>query len=141
MRNSLSVSRGVDHSDPNSQHRVHKDQQRPTLYLGVSNFQRAISIVIPRSRSALSLSRTHAYLKATDQHSAIEWIEMRDKSKRGVVEIEVRKDSSGDMGGGENFGCRTKEIEESRRRSAGRITRALRIRPCHREGRGKSGKR
>ncbi len=34
-----------------------------TWYLGVSNFQRAISMVIPRSRSALSLSRTHAYLK------------------------------------------------------------------------------
>jgi hypothetical protein len=33
-----------------------------TLYLGVSNFQRAISMVIPRSRSAFSLSRTHAYL-------------------------------------------------------------------------------
>ena len=34
-----------------------------TWYLGVSNFQRAISMVIPRSRSALSLSRTQAYLK------------------------------------------------------------------------------
>ena len=33
-----------------------------TMYLGVSNFQRAISMVIPRSRSALSLSRTHAKL-------------------------------------------------------------------------------
>lgn len=33
------------------------------LTLGVSNFQRAISMVIPRSRSALSLSRTQAYLK------------------------------------------------------------------------------
>lgn len=31
-----------------------------TMYLGVSNFQRAISIVIPRSRSAFSLSSTHA---------------------------------------------------------------------------------
>ena len=31
-----------------------------TMYLGVSNFQRAISMVIPRSRSALSLSRTQA---------------------------------------------------------------------------------
>jgi hypothetical protein len=39
-----------------------------TLYLGVSNFQRAMSMVIPRSRSALSLSRTHAYLKAVGQH-------------------------------------------------------------------------
>jgi hypothetical protein len=28
--------------------------------LGVSNFQRAISMVIPRSRSAFSLSSTHA---------------------------------------------------------------------------------
>ena len=36
--------------------------QRGT-YLGVSNFQRAISMVIPRSRSDFSLSRTHAYLK------------------------------------------------------------------------------
>jgi len=34
-----------------------------TPYLGVSNFQRAISMVIPRSRSAFSLSRTQAYLK------------------------------------------------------------------------------
>ncbi|KAL7355766.1 ankyrin repeat protein [Histoplasma ohiense] len=34
-----------------------------TLYFGVSNFQRAISMVIPRSRSDFSLSRTHAYLK------------------------------------------------------------------------------
>jgi hypothetical protein len=32
-------------------------------YLGVSNFQRAMSMVIPRSRSDFSLSRTHAYLK------------------------------------------------------------------------------
>jgi hypothetical protein len=31
-----------------------------TMYLGVSNFQRAISMVIPRSRSAFSLSRTQA---------------------------------------------------------------------------------
>ena len=31
-----------------------------TMYLGVSNFQRAISMVIPRSRSALSLSKTQA---------------------------------------------------------------------------------
>ena len=29
----------------------------------VSNFHRAISMVIPRSRSALSLSKTQAYLK------------------------------------------------------------------------------
>lgn len=36
-----------------------KDGERT---LGVSNFQRAMSMVIPRSRSALSLSRTHAYL-------------------------------------------------------------------------------
>jgi hypothetical protein len=31
-----------------------------TMYLGVSNFQRAISIVIPRSRSAFNLSSTQA---------------------------------------------------------------------------------
>lgn len=31
-----------------------------TMYLGVSNFQRAMSMVIPRSRSAFSLSRTQA---------------------------------------------------------------------------------
>lgn len=34
-----------------------------TSYLPVWNFQRAMSMVIPRSRSDLSLSRTHAYLK------------------------------------------------------------------------------
>lgn len=34
-----------------------------TSYLGDWNFQRAISMVIPRSRSDLSLSRTQAYLK------------------------------------------------------------------------------
>merc|ERR1712110_1301988 len=33
------------------------------ILLADSNFQRAISMVIPRSRSALSLSRTQAYLK------------------------------------------------------------------------------
>ena len=36
-----------------------------TMYLGVSNFQRAISIVIPRSRSALSLSKTQAEIGGT----------------------------------------------------------------------------
>ena len=35
-----------------------------TMYLGVSNFQSAMSIVIPRSRSALSLSNTHAEMIA-----------------------------------------------------------------------------
>merc|ERR1719445_1212001 len=34
-----------------------------TWYLGVSNFQRAMSMVIPLSRSAFSLSNTQAYLK------------------------------------------------------------------------------
>lgn len=44
---------------------VQEKQSLSTLLfaLGVSNFQRAISMVIPRSRSALSLSRTQAYLK------------------------------------------------------------------------------
>lgn len=32
-------------------------------YFSVSNFQRAMSMVIPRSRSAFSLSSTQAYLK------------------------------------------------------------------------------
>ena len=36
------------------------DKPTVTMYLGVSNFQRAISIVIPRSRSAFSLSKTQA---------------------------------------------------------------------------------
>ena len=36
-----------------------------TMNLGVSNFQRAISIVIPRSRSALSLSKTQAKIGRT----------------------------------------------------------------------------
>ena len=36
------------------------DLRTVTMYLGVSNFQRAISIVIPRSRSAFSLSSTQA---------------------------------------------------------------------------------
>ena len=43
------------------------------MYLGVSNFQRAISMVIPRSRSALSLSRTQAERK----------IELMQKEARG----------------------------------------------------------
>jgi len=34
-----------------------------TMYLGVSNFQRAISMVIPRSRSAFSLSSTQAKIE------------------------------------------------------------------------------
>ena len=34
-----------------------------TIYLGVSNFQRAISMVIPRSRSAFSLSSTQARIE------------------------------------------------------------------------------
>ncbi len=34
-------------------------------YFGVSNFRKARSIVSPRSRSSLSLSRTHAYLKVS----------------------------------------------------------------------------
>ena len=40
------------------------------LTLGVSNFQRAMSMVIPRSRSAFNLSRTHAYLKEPFPSSA-----------------------------------------------------------------------
>ena len=34
-----------------------------TEYFEVSNFQRAISMVMPRSRSAFNLSSTQAYLK------------------------------------------------------------------------------
>ena len=41
------------------------------MYLGVSNFQRAISIVIPRSRSAFSLSRTQARIKWEHQPSVL----------------------------------------------------------------------
>jgi len=37
-----------------------KRKHTVTMNFGVSNFQRAISMVIPRSRSAFSLSRTHA---------------------------------------------------------------------------------
>lgn len=40
-----------------------KDERRRKHTFGVSNFQRAMSMVIPRSRSAFSLSRTQAYLK------------------------------------------------------------------------------
>jgi hypothetical protein len=60
----ITVARGVNDlgsriSDPN------RDKGRPavltvTINLGVSNFQRAISMVIPRSRSAFSLSSTQA---------------------------------------------------------------------------------
>jgi len=42
-----------------------KEKLTVTMYLGVSNFQRAISMVIPRSRSALSLSKTQAKVKRT----------------------------------------------------------------------------
>jgi len=40
-----------------------------TMNLGVSNFQRAISMVIPRSRSAFSLSKTQATINHSYQGS------------------------------------------------------------------------
>ena len=62
----VTVTRGVDDLElkevrwksslKRREHRSHT----VTMNLGVSNFQRAISIVIPRSRSAFSLSSTHA---------------------------------------------------------------------------------
>jgi hypothetical protein len=63
----ISVTRGIDDGHLHDQHKPERVQEELTLYLGVSNFQRAMSMVIPRSRSALSLSRTHAYLKAGSQ--------------------------------------------------------------------------
>jgi len=39
-------------------------------YFGDSNFHKAISMVIPRSRSALRLSSTHAYLNELFPSSA-----------------------------------------------------------------------
>ena len=39
------------------------EERRTIMYFGVSNFHSAMSIVIPRSRSAFNLSSTHAYLK------------------------------------------------------------------------------
>ena len=61
----VTVSRGVNDLGSFDQHSAPNPDQRRrgltvTLNLGVSNFQRAISIVIPRSRSALSLSKTQA---------------------------------------------------------------------------------
>ena len=47
---------------------VRRLQLTVTMNLGVSNFQRAISIVIPRSRSAFSLSRTQAERKFFNRH-------------------------------------------------------------------------
>jgi len=41
-----------------------------TMYLGVSNFQRAISMVIPRSRSAFSLSKTQATVNHIHQEGS-----------------------------------------------------------------------
>jgi len=69
----ITVTRSIDDGDHvlrNDGRRVSLESRRERqqrgqemLTLGVSNFQRAISMVIPRSRSALSLSRTQAYLK------------------------------------------------------------------------------
>jgi hypothetical protein len=65
--NKITVSRGIDDLEGFFNKirlpipiRVRKKKLTVTMYLGVSNFQRAISMVIPRSRSALSLSRTQA---------------------------------------------------------------------------------
>ena len=58
----ITVARGVNDGDVVlKQVRLQKNTEDLTLL--VSNFQRAISMVIPRSRSALSLSKTQAYLK------------------------------------------------------------------------------
>ena len=60
----VTVTGGVDDLKMNLStiaHRTETGMRRTvTMYLGVSNFQRAISMVIPRSRSALSLSSTQA---------------------------------------------------------------------------------
>src|SRR6266850_6336438 len=65
----ITVTRGVD--DLGSRISVpNRDKGRPvaptvTINLGVSNFQRAISMVIPRSRSAFSLSSTQASIESS----------------------------------------------------------------------------
>ena len=57
-------------SDPNRDNGV-LIAHTVTMYLGVSNFQSAISIVIPRSRSAFSLSRTQARIQWEHQPSVV----------------------------------------------------------------------
>ena len=60
----VTVTGGVDDLKMNLStiaHRTETGMRRTvTMYLGVSNFQRAIWMVIPRSRSAFSLSSTQA---------------------------------------------------------------------------------
>jgi hypothetical protein len=61
------MTRGVDDlgskiSDPDQDNRC-LIARTVTMNLGVSNFQRAISMVIPRSRSAFSLSSTQARIE------------------------------------------------------------------------------
>jgi len=61
----VTVSRGINdleglsYSSP-SPWSKQEENLTVTMYFGVSNFQRAMSMVIPRSRSALSLSKTQA---------------------------------------------------------------------------------
>ena len=68
----VTVSGGVNDlgkSTSDREETLHGAQIRTvTMYLGVSNFQRAISMVIPRSRSAFSLSSTQANKRS--QHEA-----------------------------------------------------------------------
>ena len=61
----VTVSRGVNDLEGFDEYSAPGPDQRGggltvTMNLGVSNFHRAISMVIPRSRSALSLSKTQA---------------------------------------------------------------------------------
>jgi hypothetical protein len=69
----ITMTRGVNNlgsriSDPNRDNGV-LIVHTVTMNLGVSNFQRAISIVIPRSRSAFSLSSTQARIEWEHQLS------------------------------------------------------------------------
>lgn len=53
------------------QRRKWRNKTTTPLTLDVSNFQRAISMVIPRSRSAFNLSRTQAYLNDPAKHGVM----------------------------------------------------------------------
>jgi hypothetical protein len=71
----VTMTRGVNDlgsqiSDPNRDNGV-LIAHTVTMNLGVSNFQRAISIVIPRSRSAFSLSSTQARIEWEHQPSVL----------------------------------------------------------------------
>jgi len=74
--NEITMTRGIDHLQEEKcirfsfTSRVSQKRQAPkhtvTMNFGVSNFQRAISMVIPRSRSAFSLSSTQAIRAASE---------------------------------------------------------------------------